>query len=259
MKTLKLAIATILATTAIFGTVVKPAEARGGGYGYNWGGRANLDTDFDFQIFEDTASNSSVGFFSRAVENFSFFYSEQISDNEKRQYIPEFDRVCIGTFVTTQPRCSNNEPNTIRKILGNPLTLDLEARRSGNNIEFAFKSSELASIDISEIQLIIEDATGKGISADLNSLKSIVDTNLVSKVNFFNVLTTKGNSLKDYPGGEALGYRILDTTSKRIPPDGNPSTAKTPESSTTNSLLALGAVGLGLLLKRKSKSNLVES
>jgi hypothetical protein len=276
MKTMKLMMATALATTTLLGTFIESAEAVSRGKGNEPSGSRKdpIEVEYNFKLYEitptgvprkdeDKNNDPNIGIFTGAIEEFQGRINKV---GNERPF--QFDLVNI-TGLFAEPGEDIDIPN--------PLTLDLTAKfilaknpislpdgtpvfdLSGKNffeatqdrIEYTLTSSALEDRGISELTLIITDLDSfddiNGRIQAVNSLTYIIENQLLEKVNYIRVSGKVLNSSKISASesftdpGSIASRRIEDRV------------VEVPESTPTNSLLALGALGAGLLLKRKMK------
>jgi hypothetical protein len=284
MKTMKLMMATALATATLVGTFIESAEAVSRGKGNEpSGSRTNqLDVNYEFELFtitptgkprtdEDDNSKNNIGIFTGAIEEFK----GRISDIGGKF---EFDEVIIARpdLIDGGANFDPLEENGQELIIDSPLTLDLTAKLisagssillpngtpainifGGNNlsadedrIEYTLTGNALEDRGISELTLII---AGLGDINDpiqaVNSIEYIIDKQLLGKVNNIRVSAISSFESSKIYSDESTVSR--PSTSKRI----DDRVVEVPESSTTNSLLALGFLAVGSLLRRKMKES----
>ncbi len=129
--------------------------------------------------------------------------------------------------------------------------MNLNAIFNSSRIEYILSSQELQNKGIAELALIIDGLDGIDTIQAVNDIKYIIQEGLFGKVNMIRVKSTLGEQ------NESEALRYTDTLdSKFVVPTAKPlpdRVVQVPESSTNNSLLTLGALGVGVLLKRKVK------
>jgi hypothetical protein len=249
IKTMKLMMATALATATLVGTFIESVEAvslRGKGNEAT-GGRITSDVDviYNFYLYEITPTGDprkdenrapNIGKFTGAIENFTGTIIDRAEDNPNT---PD------GTF-----------PDFRSANITTPSTLNLKAKLiPRKRIEYILSGESLANEGITELTLIIDDLDDdvfpdgiyefediKKPKKAVNSINYIINQKLLGKINTIRVsskTTTGGGGVDDFERIKA--ERIADRV------------VEVPESSTTNSLLALGGLGVGLFLRRKMK------
>ncbi|WP_169264632.1 MULTISPECIES: hypothetical protein [Brasilonema] len=251
MKTMKLLMATAFATTTIVGTCIESVEAassRGTGNEPS-GSKINIaEVRYKFQIYTiDLAGNprrdqddnltNNLGLFPGAIENFTGRIADANEDVKPGGYFPEF----------------------VEEKITEPSTLNLKAILipDDRRIEYILSGEALDSRGITELALIIrslndiDNYSGIYDFEDIddpiqavNSLEYIINNQLLGKINEIRV------SSKTVSSTELINQNILRSGVIKVEKT-NDRIVQVPESSATNSLLALGALGMGFFLSTK--------
>ena len=244
--------ATALVTATLVGSFMESAQAGTGtvvGEGNEaTGSRRNfVDFYYKFQVFtidpngverkdEDEILNNDMGIFTGAIENFTGEIIDIKEQDEREKNIMP----AVGIFKYFS-----------EAKFDKPTTLNLNAIFNSSRIEYILSSQELQNKGIAELALIIDGLDGIDTIQAVNDIKYIIQEGLFGKVNMIRVKSTLGEQ------NESEALRYTDTLdSKFVVPTAKPlpdRVVQVPESSTNNSLLTLGALGVGVLLKRKVK------
>jgi hypothetical protein len=269
MKTMKLMMATALATATLVGTSMESAEAVSRGTGTDASGsRKNvIEVDYEFQLFpitlegddrkdEDKDLNNNTGIFTGAIENFK----GRINDVSGDRLEFEFAEEILGS-------------------VNSPLTLNLTAKlisagsdillpdgtaainayskekltATENRIEYTLTGNALEDSKISELTLIIAGLNDiNKYRKDVNFIKEIINDNMLDKVNKFRI---SGKLASEIESQNQTIFSVEDTLDVARANLINDRVVEVPESSTANSLLALGFLAVGSLLRRKMKES----
>jgi hypothetical protein len=247
MKTMKLMMATALATATLVGTSRESAEAvsRSSGNEATGSRTNNVDVNYRFKLYgitptgnprkdEDDIPNNNIGIFNGAIEDFTATITDTLEVEGLSEFgvYPEFKVAKIKT----------------PSILNLKAVLIPESR-----IEYILSGETLANEGITELSLIIDNFVDEDDPTQVDNFESIVDpiqavnsleyiinNQLLEKIDKIRVRSNTASS----EGGVGPSVKA-ERTDDRI--------VEVPESSTTNSLLALGFLGVGSLLRRKMK------
>ena len=276
---MKLMMATALVTATLVGSFMESAQAGTGtvvGEGNEATGsrRNEVDVNYNFKLFtrnpngqliEDEDARNNVGKFTGAIKEFKGKIGDETQHN-----LFKFDRVNLPNQFTQNPLmldltakfiyegesfsvANGFQPETFIDEFDDQAsgktkgwTDDLKALR--DRIEYTLTGSALENEGISELTLIIDDLAGiRDPLKSVNSIQEIIDQQLLGKVSKIRV---SGKYAKD--------ENVIVSSERNVElgndPDFPRPTVKTiPESSTNKGLITLGALGIGLLLKRQMK------
>ncbi|NEP09118.1 MAG: hypothetical protein F6K14_02495 [Symploca sp. SIO2C1] len=274
MKMMKLMIATALVTGTLLGGFMESAEAIGrrGGHGYSGGSSDFPEVEFKFDLFDinqdgksinDKNNRSKVGLFEGAIENFEFAIEfgagSEVFSFSSLYYLCGRETVELTEPVEIKQICDSEDDSKQFKI---PEILNLKAE-IGNDpddgkkaIIYSFVDADMNEVfprlgedvfglfDRSDAQftgfgdhfsLVLEDNPGIDKYQAINSLEYILSKDLFGKAY--------------QPFGQTDKGLIFEPIQETI------NSQSVPESNSPNSLLALGSLGLGVLVKRKIRQN----
>jgi hypothetical protein len=264
-----------LTTSVILGTIADPAEAR-------------RRSRYSSRGQDQSAVGATFNLFDRTINTKGF--EQPIIDSDADPNIDFFEGAIENYFATLDPGDVSNFPNGfVEDILlpqGDSLPIaNLKARRSGDNIVYeilrqgdnfvvedfildlkkisndSFSTTVLKLVESGEYDLDAPLNPNNtltipkfDISRAINDITYILDNNLLVATLPSKIPTDQLNPNPDTVFQATDGINLpLDNTN---PPTDN---TKVPESSTINTLLILGTLGTGLLLKRKIKNNMIYS
>jgi hypothetical protein len=240
MKLIKLILATVLGTAALGIAFTESAQAYGS---YSSRGQDSTTIGATFDLFDETTDGTpivdtnplnDIGFFEGAIQNY-----DPTGNIDSGSGIPVAD-ILVTNFVPVANFQATLNSNTITyQILqqGNgslieQFVLDLTNIQNGNFIVEERNNSDVIFPEINIANFNINSA--------VNDLSYILDNNLLGATN---------PVIDGFTGGR-------DTILEEVVDNPVPPTTSVPESSTTNSLLILGLLGTGALLKRRLKNTL---
>ncbi|NEP09119.1 MAG: hypothetical protein F6K14_02500 [Symploca sp. SIO2C1] len=235
MKMNKIMIATALATGTLLGAFMESAEAidRRRGHAYSGGSSATLEIDLKFDLFDinqngkpikDQDKRSELGLFQGAIENFKFMAIEALNPVAGFSFSSSFKRLNLKTEIGNDPK--NGKEAILYSFV------DAEMKEV-----FPTPPEDIFLEDTPDLffSLVIEDNSGIDQYQAINNLEYILSNDIFGKA-----YQTRAD-----PPGEFSFEPIQETINSQA----------VPESNSINNLLALGSLGLGVLLKRKIKQN----
>ena len=240
MKKIKSLLTIALATTAILGTVADSAAARGSG-GIASGslfGSTSFDLDYNFEIFELQKDGKTPQTLEMAIENFTLkIYRFDDADNQGIN-IPL-------SIKSNQKNSQGLKPKFIP---------DSQENLNKPRLEYTFDGQVLKDNNINDFTLIIDDFDDSfSIPNDLSkinnfdSVRATTDISYIIKNNLFsfvNGFRLRGTSK------EGVENRVVFLEQEGVG-KANFQKVTTPESSNLISLLTLGLIGTGYLIKHR--------
>ena len=234
-----------LATSVILGTIADSAEARRRRR-YSSRGQDQSAVGATFDLFDLTSDEqpildrdgnlfNNIGFFEGAIENYIATGNPDLANDDN----PVADiRLSPGTTLSVSNlRASRSGDSIVYEIL----------RQSDNFLVENF-ILDLNNIDPLTGTFIFSPQAGD----DFPGL-TIVDFNINQAINNISYIAGENLLIATTPSvGGDLADTVLDGTDEV-------NSTKVPESSTTNTLLIIGTLGVSLLLKKKIKNSIILS
>ncbi|MGL5083779.1 MAG: hypothetical protein ACRC8A_20040 [Microcoleaceae cyanobacterium] len=246
MKGLKLVAATVLAVGAVIGSVVEGAAGVTQTGTQPKGRSVNSTTlDYSFTLFpttEDRDSDNTRGFFPNVITDFTGGFDD--FDN-----LFTFDLIEIVESDFVDPsKISVKSDGSLEtyELIDEPLNLNLRAnlQESDDRIEYILRGDQLRQRGINGLALIIDGFSNPFLDTleerelAVNDLDYIINYGLLGLVNQIRVTGPSSNG----SGRIARSSGGADSDVEFI-------TRTIPESNPSSSLLALGALGVGLGVK----------